>query len=158
MYIDSCMSEIRINVDVLPEILEKAVISEPLRFAVEEMVRALMNEDLNLAYQLSSVKSLICGAMKEGDEKSHFRENHKHNEHLLGRSVYSLLDTLHFEISMSEGKIPSGMSIMSVDSNGVSHVQSKPMSVENHPTLERMRYERKMIREEAKIPIWERSN
>lgn len=134
--------DIKINVDALPEILEKAIISDPLRFAVTEIVKALMVEDMNLAYQLSSVKSFICGGMDVDQDVHNFCENHKHNENILGRSVYGLLDTLHFEIAMNEGKLGSGTYIV-----GLNGIVGKPLPTEDHPTLERIRFEHTAIHE-----------
>jgi hypothetical protein len=138
---------IKTNINVLDAILKKAEISSDLRNAVIELKEAIRKKDIIRAYEVSAVKSYICGSMKMRD--CHFRENDKHNRKVLGvngRDVYMILDNIHFDLAMKAGKIPAGMMVFS--SEGVTQ---KGSPIGKSRTLELMRKEQARIVKESKL-------
>ena len=93
----------------LDRCLEKGKISNTLRRAIKEIKLSMKVGDLSLAYQLSVCKSYIIANIDHKDKSYYFQEDRSYNEEVLGRSIYSILDDIHFDISMSTKKIPSGM-------------------------------------------------
>jgi hypothetical protein len=79
--------------------------------ALEAIIKALVEQDWDLACQLTAVKSHISGVL---DPKSgySFQENHRANEKILGTSLYCMLDGMHFSLSMVLDEMPSGMMVM----------------------------------------------
>jgi len=132
------------KVEQLSEILEKAIISEPLKNAVKETILALEGGDTELAFELTAVKSLICGERSD-PRVNHFRENQLRNEAFFGRSVYALLDSIHRDLAFELSKIPSGTMILSA--NGM---REKAESERQHPIITRIQEERNAIREKAR--------
>lgn len=132
-------------IEQLNEILEKAVVSEPLKHAVKEAIIALEEGVIELAFELTAVKSLICGE-KADPETNHFRENTQQNEGTLGRSVYALLDSIHYDLAFELGKIPSGRMIFT--RNGI---LEKAESEMQHPIITRIQEERNAIRRKARV-------
>ena len=130
----------RETVKQLNKILESAIISEPLKNAVKETILALEEGDTELAFELTAVKSLICGEGAD-PEVNHFRENTQQNRSTLGRSVYALLDSIHHDLAFELSKIPSGMMILSA--NGM---REKAESEKQHPVITRIQEERAVIR------------
>jgi hypothetical protein len=100
-------------ISTLDQILEKGKMSDDLRKAIIELKEALLQSDLDLAYEVSAVKSYVAG-MRAGPE-NHFTEDTEHNRIALGRDIYCLLDTLHHDLAFSINKMPSGMMIVSAD-------------------------------------------
>lgn len=132
------------TVKQLNEILENAVVSEPLKNAVKEAIIALEGGDIELAYELTAVKSLITGAEADS-EVYHFREDRQQNRSNLGRSVYALLDSIHHDLALELNKIPSGMMILSADG-----VREKAGSERQHPVITRIQEERAAIQRRAR--------
>ena len=131
-------------IEQLNEILEKGIISEPLKNAVKETILALEGGDSELAYELSAVKSLVAGEGAD-PEVYHFRENIEQNRNTLGSSVYALLDFIHHDLAFGLGKIPSGMMILSA--NGM---REKAGAEKRHPVITRIQEERAAIQRKAR--------
>jgi len=124
------------------DILGKARISEPLREALVELRDALKKRDMEKAYELSSVKSLISSDYSKPKKGNLFNEDSDYNEKLFGgRSVYSILDVMHHEIAFSQDKIPSGMMVF--HSTGVVEQKGKPHG--ESLTLKRIKSELEFI-------------
>jgi len=134
----------RETVKQLNKILERAIISEPLKDAVKETIIALEGGNSELAYELTAVKSLVTGE-KADPEVHHFRENTQQNRGTLGRSVYALLDTIHHDLAFELSKIPSGMMILSADG-----MREKAESEKQHPVITRIQEERAAIWRKAR--------
>jgi len=103
----------RIIIQECDEILNKAIMNDNLRNAVQELKAHLKSNSLKLASQVSAVKSYISGAFDP--EKHIFCEDIDKNEELMGYSVYSSLDGINFSISMRADRIPIGMSVFNTD-------------------------------------------
>ena len=103
----------------LDRILDKAVISEHLKTAVIEIKEAILKKDYLLAADLSSVKSFITHTIilknPEKNHLYHFREESDKNEKLIGRSVYGILDDIHFTLSMETKTIPNSMIVITAN-------------------------------------------
>ncbi len=132
------------TVKQLNKILENAIISEPLKNAVKETIIALEGGDIELAYELTAVKSLVAGEGAD-PEVNHFRENRQQNKRTLGRSVYALLDSIHHDLAFELTKIPSGMMILSADG-----MREKAESEKQHPVITRIQEERAAARARAR--------
>lgn len=125
----------------LKTILKKAKINANLKKAIEETIKALNKDDLELAYELSAVKSFVSGDLKA---KCYFREDDDYNNVHLGESVYSILDGIHHELAFKTGGIPSGMMILT--SRGIIHKKEK--AKKKHPVITMMEKERAKIYKE----------
>ncbi|MCK9593937.1 MAG: hypothetical protein M0Q91_18200 [Methanoregula sp.] len=104
-----------ITIKALDEILTKPVImTDAVRDAVIEIKESIQSGDYGLAADVSTVKSFICGKMVLADPHNYcrFREDHEANEKVLGRSIYEILDGIHFDLAMATDTIPSGMMIV----------------------------------------------
>jgi len=125
----------------LKTILKKAKINANLKKAIEETIKALNKNDLDLAYELSAVKSFVSGDLKS---KGHyFREDDDYNNLHLGESVYSILDGIHHELAFKTGGIPSGMMILTHTG-----IRKKEKSKKIHPVITMMEKERAKIYKE----------
>lgn len=124
----------------LEEVLEKARMNSNLRDTVKETLSALRRGDLHLAYELSSVKSLVVGSL-DAPARYHFRENADYNRGVLGRDVYGILDTIHHNIAFRVGQIPSGMAVVTLQG-----YKTKGKPVRSHPLVRTMERERAAIR------------
>ena len=126
----------------LKTILKKAKINANLKKAIEETIKALNKNDLDLAYELSAVKSFVSGDLKA---KGYFREDDNYNTVHLGKSVYFILDDIHHELAFKIGefRIPSGMMILT--STGT---YKKEKSKKKHPIITMMEKERARIYKE----------
>jgi len=133
------------TVKQLNEILENAIISEPLKNAVKETIRALEGGDIELAYELTAVKSLICGEGAD-PEVNHFREDTEQDRSTLGRTVYGILDFIHHDLAFGLGKIPSGMMILYASGG----MREKAGSKKQHPVITRIQEERATIQRKAR--------
>ena len=102
--------------------------------ALTAIIEALATKDLNLACQLTAVKSHICGDM--AIERYAFREDSEYNEKALGHSLYVMLDIIHHDIAWKLDTIPSGMVI--VRREGIQDFQLKKI---RHPVLNQIRKE-----------------
>ena len=126
----------------LMKILKKGIISPRLREAVEVMVQALKDKDLNLAYQLSACKSHITGVMDPNNKAYAFQEDHDSNKKALTASVYEILDFFHHYMAIDA--MPSGMVMLS--SNG--HMsEMKPKGT--HTIVRRIQYEHRQCYKRA---------
>lgn len=135
------------NLKRLNEILEKGKISYQLSEAVVSIIKAIEQDKFLLATDLSSVKSLVGGSMKQNhDETYPYREDNDYNEKHLGNSVYSILDGIHFAYSMRSDKMPSGM--MLISSGTIIH-GGKITELE-HPIVQKINAEFKRTFEESK--------
>ena len=122
----------------LNRISKNAIMSEPLRKTVHATNTALMENNLPLATELTSVKSLIVGTM---DSKKPFREDDDFNRKKLGDDVYVILDQMHHDLARKTNTIPSGLSILS--SEGETHrtpqLNKNPVVAEIHNEFRRIR-------------------
>ena len=110
-----------------------------LKKAVEETVKALNKGDIELAYELTAVKSFVSG---EINPTHNFTEDADYNYSILGkRDVYSILDYIHHELAHMAGKMPSGM--MAFTSSGETYQKGKPKK--KHPIIVMMEKERAKI-------------
>ena len=120
---------------ILNKILERGVISPTLRKAIEAIIKALDENNLNLAYQLSVCKSYVAGRIDPEDKVHAFREDSKKNEKLFKRNVYCILDDIHHDIALAIHALPSGMMI--VGRGKVQEMKSKG----THPIIKRIKFE-----------------
>jgi len=131
------------KVEILDKILEKAKITVALKRAILELKDALTNDDLDLAYEVSAVKSYIAGM--DADSKNHFREDVDYNRTALGgEDVYCLLDDMHHTFAFANHKLPSGMMVISLDG-----WKSKSLPKRESPTLKLITEEHTRIVKEA---------
>lgn len=137
------------SLEKLFKILDTATISDQLFEAVKESILAIEKGDIDLAMELTAVKSLICG---EGVDPIvyHFREDTEHNRSTLGRSVYMILDSIHHDLAFKLGKIPSGMMILTGDG-----MRERSKTERQHPIVKRIQEERAVIRRRARMTIEE---
>ena len=140
MYIENVM--IHEQLVILNRIHRVGEMSKPLDDAICATIKALQDGDIELAYELSAVKSLICGCGVDATEHHFFEDTDKNRELLDGKSVYALLDGVHHELAYQAKKMPSGVSVISLGG-----IKNKEDSTIDHPVLERMRLEHKHIRE-----------
>ena len=125
----------------LSAILEKGSISPKVREAIEGIIKAVEDKDLDLARELSVSKSLIVGEIDQSDDVHAFQEDEKVNKKLFGDSVYSILGSVNFELSMRTDAVPSGMIILGI--GGVVAEREDPKRL--HPVVERINYEMDVI-------------
>ena len=133
------------DMEILNKILAKAKISPDLRDAVIELKNAIKSGNKNMAYELSAVKSFIGGDLRK-PSTYHFREDSDYNEKVLGSSVYSLLDSVHFHIAMETQKLPAGMMVFSAGG-----IRQKGMPKGKSKTLELIRKEHERAVRETKM-------
>lgn len=139
----------RAGLATVDKILSKAKMTPALKAAMLELRDAIRRGDDDAAYELSSVKSFITGSL-ETSGRNHFGEDNDYNRKILGGSVYSLIDNLHFKLAMKADKIPSGMMVLSSRGVGRSPViTQKGISRKKSPTLTLIRKEDAAIRKEA---------
>lgn len=131
----------------LKKILDKAIISPRLKVAVSETIKALEEKDWDLAYQITAVKSYICGVVNPKDKTHAFQEDHAANEKALTASVYMILDIMHHDIAFALDEMPSGM--MALSRSGVRSM-SWTMAKGTHPIVRRIKWEHKAIQKMAK--------
>jgi hypothetical protein len=133
-------------ITTLKLILKSGVMSPMLKQAVEAIIKALHDKDLHLAYQLSVVKSFVCGILDPKDKFHAFQEDSVANEKTFGEGndIYSLLDSIHFSLAMKVDKMPSGMMIMAGTPKGNLNV-TEMKSVGSHPIIKRIKQERTAI-------------
>jgi len=141
------------DIENLDLILKGAKMSDALKNAVIELKDALEKKDYDRAYELSAVKSLIVGDIKP-IVGCLFREDSKHNEKMLGKSLYGYLDGLHHKISfnlMRAGKdvIPSGAMIIKGTTTGLA-IRQKGLPKLESPSLKRIKIELEQIRKDIK--------
>jgi hypothetical protein len=126
----------------LNKALKLATITQKLREAIIAILKAFEDKDLNLIYQLSACKGLICGEMSASVDKINaFREDDKHNEKVLGNSLYSILDAINHDVAIQIHQIPSGMMIVDSRSKIVSEMKNKG----THPIIKRILLEKRNI-------------
>ncbi len=125
------------NLKALNLILKKGKISEPLNEAVVSIIKAIKQNNVLLATDISSVKSLVSGSMNSKRGCYPYREDHDYNEKHLGNSVYSILDGIHFAYAIKSDKLPSGMVIFS--SGGMT--QGGKITELEHPVVEKINAE-----------------
>jgi hypothetical protein len=123
------------HIPLLNKILEKGYISPTLRRAIEAIIKALNENDLNLAYQLSVCKSYVAGRIEPKNKTYAFQEDSKENEKLFKRNVYCILDSVHHDIALAIHALPSGMMIV-----GRGEVQQMK-SEGTHPIIKRIKFE-----------------
>lgn len=123
----------------LKMLLKKAKMNNNLKKAIEETIKALNKNDIELAYELSAVKSFVSGEM---NSTHNFTEDADYNYAIFGkRDVYSILDYIHHELAYMADKMPSGM--MAFTSGG--GMYEKGMSEKKHPIIKIMEKERAKI-------------
>lgn len=122
---------------ILNRILEKGKINENLYVAVNAMNQAVTKDNTQLVCELSSVKSLVSGSLNPKSKEYPYKEDHDYNQKHLGDSVYSLLDSIHFEYSMKIDRLPSGMMLLSSD--GIQHADHTDNS--DHPVVKQINAE-----------------
>ena len=135
--------DIKTYVNKLNKALNKGTITPKLREAIIAILKAFEDKDLNLIYQLSACKSLICGKMSDATDKIHaFREDEEHNEKvLLGDSLYGILGALNHEVAIKIHQVPAGMMIVDSRSRTVSEMKNKG----THPIIKRILFENRNI-------------
>lgn len=131
----------------LQSILKKAVISPMLKTAIENTIEAIKSKDLNLACQLTAVKSFITGLISSKDKSHAFQEDQWKNEKILGDSVYSILDGLHHDLAFRNGSVPSGMMMFGVTKDG-KKVCNEFKAQGMHPIIKRMKMEKNNIQKQ----------
>lgn len=141
-------------INTLQRCLTKGTMSPRLREAVASAKQALEAKDLELAYQLTAVKSFITGdSIKPKELKRYsFQEDQKANERALGNSIYHILDGIHFRLAMNlEKLLPSGMTVaglgLTLTSRRLVSQEMKHKGV--HPIVRRIQWESRKTREEA---------
>jgi hypothetical protein len=140
MNINACLKTVR-------NLREDARMSADLQSAIDELIQALAKGDLELGADISVVKSFIAGSMKS-DPKNHFREDTDHNEKVLGRSCYGILDGIHHDLALATRTLPSGMPVLSA-----SGMRVRRSSTRKSPTLNLIRREsQRIIREVRASP------
>jgi hypothetical protein len=95
----------------LKRLIERGKISDQLRQVVEASIIAIEKDDIPLASELTSVKSLVGNNMDNTNYP--FSEASEYNERQLGRSAYSLLDAVHHQLAFSIDEMPSGVVVIS---------------------------------------------
>src|SRR5207249_5094468 len=124
----------------------KGKVSPDLAGAIVATRDALKDKNLDLAYELSSVKSFVTGRIDPTDMEHHFQEDRDANAKILrGSSVYSELDGLHHDLAWEVDKMPSGMVVMSA--NGMAE---KGQAMISHPTIRLINQERDVIERRAR--------
>jgi hypothetical protein len=126
------------KIDLL-NLLAGNTLSPKLRECITEILKAIDQHDLNLAYELSAVKSFIA-TKAQPTEKYHFTETNE----IGPKSAYWILDNLHHNLAFTIGKIPSGAMIIS--SQGI---QQKQKAKITHPLIELMNQEYVAIQKEV---------
>jgi hypothetical protein len=129
----------------LQNILNDGIISPKLRYAIEEIIKALNVLDWDLAYQLTAVKSFITGIINPKAKAYAFQEDHDANKKILGNSVYCILDGIHHDIAFAIDELPSGVMVLKGDGKISEH---KARGV--HPIVRRIKYEHQMIEKSVK--------
>lgn len=124
----------------LTAIASKGIISPMLFQAITEITVALKAQNWSQAYQLSAVKSYICGNLNPKDKKNAFQEDREANERTLKASVYMILDLMHHDIAFALEELPSGAMLLS--DNGQAHSMK---SIGSHPIIMRMKKEHRDI-------------
>lgn len=93
----------------LDKVLDTAKMSPDLRTAVFQTKQALLSNNVCLAEEITSVKSLVGNKLESKSDKRHFQEDSKYNYRVLDNTVYSILDDMHFDLAMKLKKMPRGM-------------------------------------------------
>lgn len=138
----------KVILKTLKGIQDKARMSVTLQKAVSEVAKAVEANDLELAYQISACKSLICGMMQTGRNRQNlFREDDEANKQALGKSVYCLLSGIHFQLAMKINKLSSGMMVFSYSPEGINMQQMKNEG--DHFIVRRIKSEKKHIKKEV---------
>ena len=132
------------HLPTLRKILKKARISHMLYQAIEDTILALQTDNLDLAYQLTVVKSFIIGRLEPQNKEHAFQEDPDYNEtQFEGNSVYCILDAIHHDIAWKFEQLPSGMMVMSVGPKGAAIKEMKPAGT--HPIVKRIKLEQNRI-------------
>jgi hypothetical protein len=124
------------DIRILENILKKGKMNDNTRYAIKEIVKALKKGDDELAYELSAFKSQITGVINEDDDHT-FQEDMDYNKSIFGRDIYSLVDTIHHNLSYG-GRLPSGMQAFTL--NGV--YEKQPSKIK-HPIITMIEEEHK---------------
>ena len=125
-------------------ILQKGRINENVRIAIQETKKAIAKDNIELATELTGIKSYIVGRLTNKElglkpkeiQKYRFREDDDFNTKTLGRCVYSRLDNLHHDLAFSQGQLPKGMMILSRYG-----IEKRPESKGKHPVIRMMEKE-----------------
>ena len=117
--------------------------SDALTKAIIEVKDALAKNDIELAYEVSAVKSYIAG--ERAGSENHFTEETEYNRSVLGgEDIYCLIDSMHHDLAFSIGKMPSGMMIISADG-----WRDKGQPKRTSPTLNLMMEEHQEIKDRS---------
>lgn len=127
----------------LKDILERGVMSPMLKEAVSSAIKALENNDLELAYQITACKSLIVGDIDPKITRNAFQEDGEANEKTFGSCLYSILDGIHFELAVLSEELPSGITLLS-KTGRVEMVHEG-----EHPVIKRILQEHENIKREV---------
>lgn len=133
------------HIPTLNRILGKGIISPTLRTAIEEIIKALEEKNLNLAYQLSVCKSYVSGVINPKNKINAFQEDSVKNERLFKRDVYCILDSIHRDIAFAINALPSGMMI--VGGGKVQEMKSNG----THPIIKRIKFEHNAIHKQFNL-------
>lgn len=135
------MGDTKSIIGTLQRVLKHGKMSVMLKKAVSESIKALKAGDINLAYQITACKSYIVGYMRKmRGHDDEFRESVRLNNKILGGSIYSILDGVHFRLAMMVGDIPSGMSVFEATRDGRVTIQEMRHKG-THPVVERIKFE-----------------
>jgi hypothetical protein len=137
------------DVRMLTNVLKKGKMSPDLRKAVEAIITAFKNGNLDLATELTAVKSLISGISSK-DPSYPFNEDSNYNQKVLGEDIYSILGKMHFDLSLRSGKMPSGFTVL--ESRGIGNtpeVIERERSNIEHPTITKINAELERLRRES---------
>jgi hypothetical protein len=105
-----------------------------LSIAIDAIIKAIQDNDLDLVFELTTVKSLISGCLT-GDRP--FSEDNKYNVKHLGKTIYEYLDNMNYDYAVKCSKIPAGVSVITgneISSGGLT-VRSE------HPVIQRIQEE-----------------
>lgn len=122
----------------LKKAMKEARMSEPLRYAIKEILEAIKKKDLELLYELTMVKSLITSNISN---ESYFEEDYEYNKTVIGESLYSILDSLHHDVAYAMDKLPGGMVIISSEGR----YEKTSLTKRDSPTLKLIENELKRI-------------
>lgn len=149
-YLEEDMKKVDIKTKItqLKNILNMGRITTDLRETIKETIKALRENNIPLASELTSVKSLVTGTLDTS--YGPYGEDRRYNGNILGQDVYSTLDSMHFDLAMKAGEMPSGAIILT--SGGIGGPVSKrvrPQPKLTNPQIKKMEEEREKIRKGA---------
>jgi len=135
--------------DILIYVLKTGKMSGMLYAAIQGIIEALSNDDLNLAFNLSACKSYIVSEINESDTTHAFQEDSEFNEKKFGNSLYGSLDDLNHQLAAKLNAIPAGAYIVTGSNKGLTFKSGMKEISGSHPVIQRIREEHQAILEEV---------